>query len=93
MLSLPQRSGTKVGAILFSLGVGLAAVVGVVFTSVLLGAFIAWLFDSNGWTGLGEYKPWLPIIFGEYSIVPGVVVGAVVCWKMWKSRLHARHER
>ena len=89
MLSLPQRTGTKTGAILFSLGAGLAAFVGVAVTSFLLGVFIAWLFDFYGWTGLGEYKPWLPIIFAEYSIVPGVVVGAVVCWKIWKSRLHA----
>jgi hypothetical protein len=36
---------------------------------------------------LGESKPWLPIILGEYSIVPGVVVGAIVCWRTWKSRL------
>jgi hypothetical protein len=89
MLSLTQSSGTKLGAILYGLGVGFATLIGVVFTSVLLCAFIAWLFDSNGWAGLGEYKPWLPIIFGEYSIVPGVVVGAIVCWKMSKSRLRA----
>jgi hypothetical protein len=89
MLSLTQGSGTKLGAILYGLGLGLATLVGVVFTSFLLGAFIAWLFDSNGWTGLGEYKPWLPIIFGEYSIVPGVIVGAVVCWKIVKSKLRA----
>jgi hypothetical protein len=89
MLSQNQGGGTKLGAILDGLGVGLATLIGVVFTSFLLGAFIAWLFDSNSWTGLGEYKPWLPIIFGEYSIVPGVVVGAVVCWKRLKSRLRA----
>jgi hypothetical protein len=89
MLSLTQSSGTKLGTILYGLGVGFASLMGVVFTSVLLGVFIAWLFDSNGWTGLGEYKPWLPIIFGEYSTVPGVVVGAVVCWKILKSRLRA----
>ncbi len=74
-------------AILYGLGAGLMTLVGVVLTSVLLGAFIAWLFDSNGWTGLGVYKPWLPIIFGEWSIVPGTVVGAIVCWKIWKSEL------
>lgn len=89
MLSLTQGSGTKLGAILYGLGLGLATLVGVVFTSFLLGAFIERLFDSNGWTGLGEYKPWLPIIFGEYSLAPAVVVGVVVFWKTLKSRLRA----
>jgi hypothetical protein len=89
MFSLRESSGTKVGTILYGLGVGLAIFVGVVFTSVLLGAFIAWLFDSNGWTGLGEYKPWLPFIFGKCSIVPGVFIGALFCWRIWKPRLRA----
>ena len=89
ILSIPPSSGTKIGTILYGLGAWLVTFVGVVLTSVLLGVFIAWLADSNGWTGLGEYKPWLPIIFGEYSVVPGIVVGAVVCWKIWKSGLRA----
>jgi hypothetical protein len=87
MFSFLQSRGTKPRAIFYGLGVGLATLIAIVLTSVLLGAFIVWLFESNGWKGLGEYQPWLPIIFGEYSIVPGVVVGAVVCWKIWKSRL------
>jgi hypothetical protein len=87
MLSLPQPNGSKVEAILYGLGLGLATFIGVVFTSVLLGVLIAWLFDSKGWTSLGEYKPWLPIVFGEYFTVPGIVVGVVVSWKIWKSRI------
>lgn len=89
MLSVPSNRGTKVEAVLYGLGLGMATFIGVVFASFLMGALIAWLFDSHGWTGLGEYKPWLPIILGEYSIVPGIVIGAVVCRKIWKSRLRA----
>jgi hypothetical protein len=90
MLSEPPNPGTKVGATLYGLGVGLATLTGIVFVSFLVGALIAWLFDSNGWTGLEEYKPWLPIMLGEYSIVPGIAIGAVVGWKLWKARVLAR---
>jgi amino acid transporter len=87
MFQLFESTGTKLRAISYGLALGLATSVGIVLTSILLGGSVAWLFDSNGWKGLGEYKPWLPIILGEYSIVPGVVVGAIVGWKTWKSEL------
>jgi H+/Cl- antiporter ClcA len=87
MFSAPPNTGTKVGTIIYGICVGAVILIAVVLTSVLLGALIAWLFDANGWTGLGEYRPWLPIILGEYSILPGVIVGAIVCWRIWKPRL------
>jgi hypothetical protein len=87
MLSSPRYSGTKIGAVIYGLAAGIAILLGLVFASVLLGVLIALLADATGWTGLGEYKPWLPLGFGEYSMVPGALVGAIVCWKIWKSRL------
>jgi hypothetical protein len=90
MISQPPNQGTKVGAILYGLAVGFASFIGIVIASVLVGSVIAWVFDSNGWTGLGDYKPWLPIMLGEDAIVPGIAVGAVVCWKIWKARLPFR---
>ena len=90
MLSAPSYSGTKVGAVIYGLAAGIASFIGVVFVSVVLGVLLAWFSDTTGWIQLGEYKPWLPIIFGEYSMAPGIVVGAIVCWRMWKSRLR-RH--
>jgi hypothetical protein len=87
MISQPPNQGTKVGAILFGLAAGFATFIGIVIVSISVGALIAWLFDSNGWKGLGDYKPWLPIVFGQYSIVPGIAVGVLVCWKVWKTRL------
>jgi hypothetical protein len=87
MLSASSYSGTKVGAVIYGLAVGVATLIGVVLASILVGALIAWLFDANGWTGLGEYKSWLSIILGEYSILPGIVVGAIACRRIWKSRL------
>jgi len=91
MLSAPSYSGTKVGAIVYGLAAGIATFIGVVFASASIGALLAWSSDSTGWIKLGEYKPWLPIIFGEYSVVPGIAAGAIVCWKIWKSRLRS-HE-
>jgi hypothetical protein len=87
MLSSPQYSGTKIGAVIYGLAAGIAILLGIVFASVLLGVLIAIVANARGWTGLGEYQPWLPVGFGEYSIVPGTMMGAIVCWKIWKSKL------
>jgi len=72
------------------LAAGIATFTGVVFVSILLGILLAWFSDSTGWIKLGENKPWLPLIAGECSIVPGIVVGAVVCWRIFKSRLRPK---
>jgi hypothetical protein len=87
MFSLSPSGGTKVGAVLYGLVVGLSAVVLMVFSSFLLG-LLATLVVIHTRLNLGEYPPWLPIIFAECSVVPAVVVGAIICWKTWKSRLH-----
>jgi hypothetical protein len=84
MLSAPSYSGTKVGAVFYGLAAGLATFIGIVFVSVLLGVLLAWF---SALMMLGEYKPWLSIIFGEYSMVPGIVLGAIVCWRIWRARL------
>jgi hypothetical protein len=88
MLLAPSYSGTKVAAVIYGLATGIASFIGVVFASV--GVLLAWFCDTTGWIKLGEYKPWLPIIFGQYSMAPGIVVGAIVCWRMWKSPLRRR---
>jgi hypothetical protein len=72
------------------LAAGIATFTGVAFVSALLGILLAWFSDSTGWIKLGENKPWLPLIAGEYSIVPGIVVGSIVCWRTWKSRLRSK---
>jgi hypothetical protein len=90
MLSAPSYSGTKVGAVLYGLAAGIAAFIAVVFVSLLVGVLLAWLSDARGWINFGENKPWLPLMFGEYSMPPGIVVGGIVCWRIWKSRLRTR---
>jgi len=87
MFSLPQRSATKIGAILYGLMAGISVVIVVVIGAFLLGVFASWIHIYRLWSDSGEYHAWMPLIFGEYSIVPGLILGAVVCWKIWKSRL------
>ena len=88
VLSLPPSSGTKVGAILYGLVAGISVALLIVFSSFLLGILAALVSIHIPRINLGELPPWLPIIFVELSLVPGIVVGAIVCWKIWKSRLH-----
>lgn len=87
VLSLPPSNGTKVGAILCGLAAGASVVVVIVFSSFLLGILAALVAIHTPRINLGEYPPWLPFIFAECSVVPAVVVGAIICWKIWKSRL------
>jgi hypothetical protein len=60
----------------------------IVFSSFLLGILAALVSIHTPRINLGELPSWLPIIFAECSLVPAVVVGAIICWKIWKSRLH-----
>jgi hypothetical protein len=59
-----------------------------VFASFFLGVLAAFIVIYTPRINLGEYPPWLPIIFAECSVVPALVVGAIICRKIWKSRLH-----
>ena len=88
MLSQPPSSGTKVGAILYGLVAGISVVVVMTFVSFFLGALTSWILGATEWVNLGEYSAWLPLIFAEYSSPLWVAVGAMVCWKVWKPRVH-----
>ena len=88
VISLPPSGRTKVGAILHGLVAGISVVVVMVFVSFFLGVLAALIVIHTPRINLGEYPPWLPIIFVECSVIPAVVVGAIMCWKIWKSRLH-----
>jgi len=89
VLSLPPSSGTKVGAILYGLVAGSSVALLIVFSSLLLGILAALVSIHTPQINFGEYPPWLPIIFAECSVVPAFVVGAIICWKIWKSRLRS----
>jgi hypothetical protein len=84
VLSLPPSNGTKAGAILYGLVAGTSVVVVMVFASFFLGVLAALIVIHTPQINLGEYPPWLPIIFAECSVAPAVVVGGIICWKIWK---------
>jgi hypothetical protein len=86
MFSLTPGSRTKLGSILYGLIAGTSALVGVILASFFLGALASLVFNLMR-INPGGYAPWLPLAFAEYSTVPGIAVGAFVCWKIWKSRL------
>jgi hypothetical protein len=62
----------------FLIGVGL----------FLLGAAIAWLSGPLGWR-LGEYQAWLPLIGLEYGFVLGLIPGAIIGRRFYRSRMRA----
>ena len=88
-IALKPSNGTKVGAILYGLVAGISLALVIVFSSFLLGILAALVSIHTPRINLGEYPPWLPIIFAECSVVPAFVVGAIICWKIWKSRLRS----
>jgi hypothetical protein len=89
MLSLPQRYGTKTGAVLYGLVAGISAVVIIVFGAFFIGVFASWIPVLWAWDQTGEYSAWAPLIFAEYSVLPALAVGAVVAWWIWRSRLRS----
>ncbi|MFZ0477749.1 MAG: hypothetical protein WAL71_01275 [Terriglobales bacterium] len=81
-LTMPQ----KVGAIFSGLVAGAGVVLATSATLCLVG-IAASEAGNAGWIHLGEYQPWLPIIGLEQGFLFGLVLGAIVCWRVWRSRL------
>jgi hypothetical protein len=81
-LSVPQR----VGAVFCGLAAGIGVAVAISVALGLVGAAIS-LAGNAGWVHLGEYQPWLPLIGLEQGFLLGLVLGAIVCWRIWRSRL------
>jgi len=81
-LSFPQ----KVGAVFCGLAAGLAVALAKSVGLGLVGTAIS-LAGNAGWVHLGEYQPWLPLIGLEQGFLLGLVLGAIVCWRIWRLRL------
>ena len=87
MWTLPLTTLQKSGIITYELIAGLSTIVVTAFSAAFLGLCISLFAQYTGLIHLGEYGPWLPIIGAEYGLLPGGVIGVVVCWKVCKSRL------
>lgn len=81
-LTMPQRVGAVLSGLVAGMGVALATSAAL----SLVGVGIAEA-GNAGWIHLGEYQPWLPIIGLEQGFLLGLVLGAIVCWRVWRSRL------
>ena len=86
MFTLPRSTHDKIGTVIYGLLVGAGIAVGTSATCLVLGIAVSWFAQSTGWIHLGEYQPWLPIIGMEYGFFLGIVIGAFVCWKVWRAR-------
>jgi hypothetical protein len=83
----PQTPNQKFGVIMCGLFAGVSAAVGTAAGFLVLGIAISLFADSTGSIHLGEYQSWLPVIGLEYGFVPGIIIGAFVCWKVCRTRL------
>jgi hypothetical protein len=81
-LTMPQ----KVGAVFSGLAAGAGVALATSAALCLAGVGVAEA-GNAGWIHLGEYQPWLPLIGLEQGFFLGIVLGAIVCWRVWTSRL------
>jgi hypothetical protein len=83
----PQSPLQKIAIVIYGLVAAVPAAMGTSAVFLVLGIAVSLFAQSTGWIHLGEYQPWLPVIGLEYGFIPGVVIGAFVCWKVWRTRL------
>ena len=88
MWTLPQSAPQKVGIVVYGLAVGACTALGTSAALLLFGIAISLFAQHTGWIHLGEYQPWLPIMGMEYGLFLGIVLGAFVCWKVWRTRFN-----
>jgi hypothetical protein len=86
--TLPYNTPQKIGIIFYGLIIGAGAALLTSLGFGLVGLLLS-LMGNAGWIHLGEYQPWMPIIGIEYGVVPAIVIGVVVCWKVCRSRLRS----
>ena len=75
----------KVGIIVYGLLAGFAAAMVFTIASIFLVAVASWFLRYTNWDPTGDRSGPLVIVVAYYAFLPGVIVGAVVCWKVCKS--------
>ena len=85
MSALRLSVARKVGSIVYGLLAGFATAMVFTIASVFLVALASWFLRYTNWDPSGEWSGPLGIVVAYYAFLPGVIVGAVVCWKVWRS--------
>ena len=75
----------KVGIIVYGLLAGFAAAMVFIVASVFLVAVASWFLSYTNWDPTGERSGPLEIVVASYAFLPGIVLGAVVFWKVCRS--------
>jgi hypothetical protein len=86
MWTAPQSVLQKIGIVIYGVAVGLGTALGTSAAFLVLGIAISLFAQSTRWIRLGEYQPWLPIIGMEYGFFLGLIIGAILCWRLWRTR-------
>ena len=87
MWMLPLSTPQKIGVIFYGLVVGVGTTFGISAGLFLMGLTVSLFAQYTGFPHLGEYQPWLAIAGLEYGFFLGIPVGAVVAWRVARSRL------
>jgi hypothetical protein len=82
-LSVPQ----KVGVIFYGLAIGVCAVMATTVAAVILGFLVAVLLAAAHLAGNDGGGGFFVIEAAFCGFYAGIVVGAIVCWKVCRSRL------
>jgi len=76
-----------IGAILYGMVAGFAATVVIVLGCIFLGLLSGWAFNSLGWKQLGDSALVAGLSSVYFTVIIGLIVGLVVCYKVSTTRL------
>jgi len=76
-----------IGALLFGLVAGFAAIVVIVLGCIFLGLVAGWVFGFLGWKQLGDQASIAGLSSIYFTVPIGLIVGLIVCFKVSTNRL------
>jgi len=76
-----------IGALLYGLVAGFAAIVVIVLGCIFLGLAAGWAFSSLGWKQLGDSASIAGLSSIYFTVPIGLIVGLIVCFKVSTNRL------
>jgi len=82
--TLPVSTPQKIGIIVYGLVAGVCTVLITSAALGLLGLMVALFASYTQWI---PSQPWLPLIGLEQGFLLGIVLGAIVCWKVIRPSL------